>query len=332
MTPAPGFRPAGPDDLPECAEVWQTGMTDYLRRLNQPVVAGDLEPLRRLLAHVLATDRDRFWVATRRDESAPGGPERVVGFSAATERGATWFLSMLFVLPEEQAAGCGRELLGRAFPGGRPPRTPPPVARADDRPILATATDSAQPISSALYSRYGIVPRLPVFHFVGRPGRPAVLPQLPTGITPVPFDTLAAGPPDGRGHREVVGAIGSIDRELLGYEHPEDHRFLRTDGRIGYLYRGPDGAPVGYGYASPVGRVGPVAALDEALLAPIVGHLLAAVEPRGASSLWIPGAADRTFRALLEAGIRIEGFPALFCGDRPFASFERYLPISLALI
>jgi hypothetical protein len=129
-----------------------------------------------------------------------------------------------------------------------------------------------------------------------------------------------------------VEAIGAVDRELLGYEHPQDHRYLRTDGRLGFLYRGPDGEPVGYGYTSPVGRVGPVAARDEALLAPVVGHLLTALEPRGASSLWIPGAADHTFRVLLEAGVRIEGFPALLCWDRPFASFERYLPISLALI
>jgi hypothetical protein len=35
---------------------------------------------------------------------------------------------------------------------------------------------------------------------------------------------------------------------------------------------------------------------------------------------------------LLEAGLRLEGFPALLCWTRPFASFDRYVPISLALI
>jgi hypothetical protein len=36
--------------------------------------------------------------------------------------------------------------------------------------------------------------------------------------------------------------------------------------------------------------------------------------------------------ALLRAGLRIEGFPAMFCWTRPFAAFERYLPAGLALL
>ena len=53
-----------------------------------------------------------------------------------------------------------------------------------------------------------------------------------------------------------------LDRELLGVAHPVDHRFLRSESRRGWLYRGPDGAPVGYGYAGEAGRVGPVAVRD----------------------------------------------------------------------
>jgi hypothetical protein len=133
-------------------------------------------------------------------------------------------------------------------------------------------------------------------------------------------------------HRSGPAAIGAIDKSLLGYEHAADHRFARRDGRVGFLYRGPDGVPVGYGYTSAVGRIGPVAALEEHLLAPIVGHLLTSHEPRGASSVWIPGAAGETFQALLRAGLRIEGFPAILCWSRPFGSFERYVPLSLALL
>jgi hypothetical protein len=35
---------------------------------------------------------------------------------------------------------------------------------------------------------------------------------------------------------------------------------------------------------------------------------------------------------LLEAGLRLEDFPALVCWDRPFADFERYVPITLAVL
>jgi hypothetical protein len=107
---------------------------------------------------------------------------------------------------------------------------------------------------------------------------------------------------------------------------------MRRDGRLGWLYRDGDGRAVGYGYVARVGRVGPVATLEPGLLAPVVGHLLGAHVPAGASSLWVPGDAGDLVAALLRAGFRLESFPALFCWDRPIADFERYLPITLALV
>jgi hypothetical protein len=75
-----------------------------------------------------------------------------------------------------------------------------------------------------------------------------------------------------------------------------------------------------------------VALLDDTLTAPVLGHLMTAIRPRGATSVWVPGANDRAMVALLRAGLRIEGFPALLCWSRPFARFECYLPASLALL
>jgi GNAT superfamily N-acetyltransferase len=321
------YRPARTDDIPACTQIWHAGLTDYQRRLNQPELPSDLGPLERFLGHLLATDPDRFWVAARDHD----GDEELVAFGAASVRGDVWFLGMLFVHPSVQAAGVGRGLLHRTYPGGRIPRAD--LAPTGEGPtILGTATDSAQPVSNALYARLGLVPRLPVFHFVGRPERSDALPALPRGIRPEPFGMMAERSAPRPGHQEPGEAVAVIDRALLGFEHPADHRFLRADGRDGWLYWGPDGAPVGYGYASPVGRVGPIAALDSALVAPILGHLLGAVAPRGASSIWMPGTAGEAFGGLLRAGLRIEGFPALLCWTRPFADFERYVPISLALI
>ena len=244
----------------------------------------------------------------------------MVAFAVAIERERLWFLSMLFVLPESQGAGLGRELLARVLPGD------------DADGIRATATDSAQPISNALYARYGIVPRMPLLSLVGLPQHPEAFGSLPSGIAPVPFDEIASGPPDGQGHRMLVDAIDTLDRELLGVAHPADHRFLRTESRHGWLYLGPGATPVGYGYAGEAGRVGPVAVRDEALLAPVLGHLTSAVEPRGAFAIWIGGAADRALVPALEAGFRLDQFPVLLCWDRPFADFSRYLPISPGLL
>jgi GNAT superfamily N-acetyltransferase len=314
--PRPDYRPARPEDLPACARVWSAALSDYLGRLNQPTFEPDLEPIRRLLAHLLATDPARFWVATRRadDRPAPGAVgvdgQRVVGFASANVRGDLWFLAMLFVDPAEQAAGIGRSLLDR-------------VRDDVDGLALGTATDSAQPISNALYARLGIVPRVPVLHLVGRLDGPAALPGLRTGVTPVPFERL--DPID------IGAAIDALDERLLGHARREDHVWLESDGRTGIAFR-EGGRVVGYGYASPVGRVGPVAATETADLAAFVGHVMRAVPAAGAHSLWIPGAAGETVEALLHVGFRLEAFPALLCWTRPFAPFDRYVPISLALI
>ncbi|HYL41734.1 MAG TPA: GNAT family N-acetyltransferase, partial [Candidatus Binatus sp.] len=96
-------RPANEADLPACERVWRDGINDYLVRLGQLEVPEDNPGLRRLHAHTLATDPERFRVATRDGE--------VVAFGSAIRRGRVWFLSMLFVDPDEQARGVGRRLL-----------------------------------------------------------------------------------------------------------------------------------------------------------------------------------------------------------------------------
>jgi len=312
------IRPVAPDELQRCADIWRLSINDYIRRLGQVEIGPETAPLLRLYSHLSATDPERFVVATWPEPET--GEERVIAFAAALVRDRLWFLSMLFVAPELQAGGVGRALLARVMP------------ERGSGMIMATATDSAQPISNALYASYGIVPRVPLLDLIGLPDRLDVFDPLPSGVRPIRFDTIAAGPPDGPGHRELADAVDGLDREVLGVAHPVDHRYLRSESRRGWLYRGPDGAVLGYGYATEAGRVGPVAVRDEALLSPILGHLMGAVQPRGAFAIWLPGSADRAVVPVLRAGLRLEPFPVLLCWDRPFADFSRYLPISPGLL
>ena len=317
-TQAPDLRPARPDELMTCAAIWRVSINDYIERLNQPAIPDDLRPIAAVFAHLQATDPERFVVATRPVADAPGG-ERVIGFASAVVRGRLWHLAMLFILPEEQGVGLGRTLLERVLPP------------AEAGLHLATAIDSAQPVSNALYIRYGMLPRVPVLHLIGELRHPEALPELPAGVSATPFESIAAGPPDGPGQRELSAAVDGIDREVLGYEHPQDHDYLRAGGRRGFLYRDVGGTPLGYGYGSEVGRVGPVAVLRPDLLGPVLGHLLLAVRPRGAYAAWIPGTATDALTTLLAAGLRIDEFPILFCWDRPLIDYTRYLPSSPAL-
>jgi GNAT superfamily N-acetyltransferase len=311
------YRPVRPDELTACAEVWRDGINDYTRRLNQPDVPPETASLIRLYVHLQATDPERFVVAVM-PADGPGSEERVVAFAAALMRERLWFLSMLFVRPELQGAGLGRALLNRVGP------------RDGEASFRSTATDSAQPISNALYAAEGIVPRVPLLNLIGLPQRPDAFGSLPSGIVPVAFADIA-GEPGGDGHRRLTDEVDALDREVLGVAHPVDHRFLRQESRTGWLYHGPDGAVVAYGYATEAGRIGPIAVRDETLLAPVLGHLSTAVTPRGAFALWLPGTADRAIVPALRAGFRLDQFPVLLCWDRPFADLTRYLPISPGL-
>jgi GNAT superfamily N-acetyltransferase len=316
-------RPATEADLPDCERVWREGLNDYLRRLNQIEIPPDNPGLRRLHAHALATDPDRFLVAERDGQ--------VVAFGSAVQRGPLWFLSMLFIDPAEQARGLGRRLLNDLRAPRRAQSTDRvsvtdgarPDGTSDDAPaVLATATDSAQPISNGLYASLGIVPRMPLLNLVGRPRDGWTPPSFPAGIVAAPLDDEPA----------TDRALDDLDRELLGFAHPEDHAFARRERPSVFGYRDGAGRLRGYGYTSPVGRIGPVAVQDVELMAPVLGHLLTTVQPRGVSAVWLPGGAGAAVGLALEAGLRFEDFPLLLCWSRPFADFERYLPISPGLL
>jgi GNAT superfamily N-acetyltransferase len=330
------FRPARDSDLDACTRVWKAGIDEYQGRLNQPPTPDDLAPLRRLLAHLLITDPDRFWVAAAGADDAPGGDaDRILGFAAASVRDDLWFLAMLFVEPAAQAGGLGQALMDRAqagrdaVPGG--PAVPGPDAPLDTGiGRWGMCTDSVQPISNALYARRGMVPRIPIWRLFGEVRRWGAVPVLPRHLESVPFDVIAGDGPDG--HRRLAGLVDGLDREIIGLAHGRDHAYLRREGRAGFLLRERGGRPLGYAYGSGVGRMGPVAAVDPELHPALIGVALRETPVPGPMALWVPGTADILTRALLDAGLRFDGFPGLICWSTSDHPFERYVPISLAMV
>ena len=320
--PAISYRPVRTDELADCAEVWRDGINDYTRRLNQPDVPPETASLLRLYAHLQSTDPERFVVATMpatENAGGDGGGERIVAFAAALMRERLWFLSMLFVRPGLQGAGLGRALLAR-------------VAPADgEASYRATATDSAQPISNALYASAGMVPRIPLLNLIGLPQDIEAFGTLPSGVIPTPFMDVIdeAG---GEGHRRLATTVDALDREVLGVAHPADHRFLRRRAAPAGCTAARTGPPWATATRRKPAGSGPVAVRDPALLAPILGHLSSAVTPRGAFALWLPGTADRAVVPALQSGFRLDQFPVLLCWDQPFADLTRYLPISPGLL
>jgi GNAT superfamily N-acetyltransferase len=303
------IRPATTADLPDAHRIWRDAIDAYTERLGSQPLPRENPGVMRLHAHCLASDPSRFQVAVR---SSVRGEGRVVGFGTAVDRGPLWFLSMLFVEPGEQARGLGKALVEALLP------------RELDGRVLATCTDAAQPISNGLYATLGIAPRMPMFNCVGRPDADFVFPALPDGLRAVRVGDHAAW--------RASAELRDFDQALLGFEHPADHGFVAAEPRHAFALRAGDGTLHGYGYAGEIGRLGPIAVDDPALLAPLLGVLLREVQPRGASAVWIPGAAGEALATLVRSGLRVEGFPVLAGWSRPFADFERYVPISPGLV
>jgi hypothetical protein len=323
------YRPGTTDDLDACTRVWKAGIEDYQARLNQPAMPDELGPLRRLLAHLMTTDPDRYWVAVR-----DGG--EIVGFSSASVREGLWFLAMLFVHPGIQAGGVGQALMDHAQAGRVVDPGGPAIPTPDD-PLdsgihtWGMCTDALQPISNALYARRGMVPRIPIWRLFGEVRRWSAVPQLPPSLEAVAFESVAGTEPDGE--RRLTAVLDDLDREVIGAAHPEDHGYLRRDGRAGFLVRErANGRGVGYVYGSGVGRLGPLLALDPALHPALVGVAVRETPALGPVAIWVPGTADVATRAMLDAGLRLDGFPGLVCWSRAGHPFDRYLPISLALV
>jgi GNAT superfamily N-acetyltransferase len=311
------YRLVGPADIDACLEIFYTASEDLNVRQGQPNLPRNPRRLRALFEHLLATDPERAWLAES-DDATDGRP---VGFGMAHQRGDHWFLAFLFVMPEWQAQGIGRELVERSLPP------------ALERDRIAVCVGSAQPVSTGLYATFGMTPRVPLYVMTGS----LAVGALPDGggssgpLEAVTFESIAGRGP--AGHAQLAGQVATLDRELLGFERPHEHRFWRSLESKGFLFfRSGETEPAGYGYAETSGRLGPVAVQEPGLLPHVLGHLVRAVKPLGGWQVVVPGPAREVWIPLLEGGLQIDGPPAIYSATWNGPPFDRYLPLSFALL
>lgn len=284
------YRPATPTDLDSCADVLYTADDALSATRGLPVGPRNRDALVRLYTHMQSNFPDRWWVAEQAG--------RICGFGGSAEYQDMTYLGFLFVLPDTQASGIGRRLLELSM---------------HDSSYRAVCIASYQPISAALYSWYGMTPRVPIYMLSGLPR--TALPALPAGLSV----------------RAVsVADVAPLDLDTCGLTRPWDHEWWESLGRMRYgLYEA--GELVGYGYQQPIGRLGPFAVRRSEHLLPFVGRLMADVPDVDAWLINVPGAANETFTALLHAGMRLEGPPAIYSATDLRMDHSRYLPASYAL-
>jgi len=312
------IRPAGPSDVPACLDVFHRSYEALVASRRGPIMPRNGPPLLRLFEHLVAGDPDGAWVAE--------ADEGMVGFALAHRRGDRWFLGFLFVLEAWQRGGLGRALLEQALPGDR------------EHHRLGVCAEAAQPVATALYARYGMVPRTPIYLLAGEL-RPGSLQRDRKRLDVTPLSALDDGPREVGGGSpfgpRALARVAGIDQELMGAERTDDHRFWRSTGRQGLLFHRPgerDGEALGYGYVQPSGRLGPVLVREPGLLTPAIAELADAVDPPGAWQAIVPGTATNALVPLLRGGMRIEGGPAIYAADWDGPPFDRYLPVNFALI
>jgi GNAT superfamily N-acetyltransferase len=262
------IRPAVEADLPAAHAVFLRSIQDLYERhrFEPPRPAQDV--FVRQHAHLLEHDADRFWVAV-----AEG---RLVGFSAALVREDAWFLSALFVSPEHQARGVGKELLACVWEGDSEVRR------------RITIVDAIQPVSTGLYARAGLLPVTPLMNLAGDPQT-----GQSHGLEPGPLDEVA---------------LAELDRAAYGFDRAPDHAFWRAGAR-GTLWKAA-GEAVGYSYGWPGGRLGPVAGQTPEACGQALEAELERAEGRFVS-LVVPASARPAHSAALAAGLRYSDPPGL---------------------
>jgi GNAT superfamily N-acetyltransferase len=288
------IRPGTATDSFLAFEIFREAVMDLGQRQGVVAVTGGGDPgfvdelweHRRPLFEHLAASAEHFWLA-----EAGGQP---VGYARSILRDGMRELTELFVRPDGQSAGVGRQLLARAFP----------LAGASRRVIVATTDVRAL----VRYLKSGVYARFPIYNFSRRPRALAV----PGALCSQPLS----------GSAEELQAIQEIDRAVLGHTRDVDHAWLLSQ-RRGFLYRSADRL-VGYGYVAE--DAGPFALLDPAWFPAVLAHAeREAARLAEHFYLEIPLINRRAVDYLLREGYHMSAFTALFLSDEPFGRFENYI-------
>jgi GNAT superfamily N-acetyltransferase len=255
------FRPATAGDLGDEFRVFELAQRELYDRRGADWGGRDFAEWEPVHLHLLEHDGARAFVA---EEAG-----RVVGFTAAWVRGDVWFLAALFVLPDRQGRGIGKQLLELAWGDGYSRRI--------------TVTAAIQPVSIATYARRGLIPMTPILNFEGVPGS-----HEATDLEPAPLDR---------------DAVRDLDRRAYGFDRTVDHVMWTRAAESATLWLA-DGEPAAYSYLSASGVIGPLAGRDEASATDALRAQLARCAERR-TFMAIPGSSARLVEVALASGLRL---------------------------
>ena len=230
----------------------------------------------------------------------------IVAYAGAITRGATSFLTDLFVHPDHQSGQLGKKLLHTVLPQDT---------------LTHFTVSSSDPRALALYIRAGMLPKWPCFALsMEKPAQ-----QWP--ITPS-LEIIEADPDD--------PTFMAWDSQISGRERPTDHAFWIREQQAVPLWFQRGTQRVGYGYirlgagsfwrpnACALGPIGTILAEDAAACVLAAAHW--AAQRADVLVLNIPGP-HPGLPLLLETGFRIS-YADTFVSttDTPFFDAQCYIP------
>jgi len=273
---APIIRPARAEELQTAQQLVGRSINDLTERHGFGKIASVRPADFQLFS--LKDDPDGLWVAEVNGE--------IVGFTFSWIAGDFWFLAQLFVSPTSQGDGIGGALLARAFEHAR-------RSGARNRALI---TFTFNIVSTGLYIKHGLLPRLPIYFFR------AESKALKDRSLDERFRTVDIA--DTPAHREL---LARLDGSALGFSRDKHHVFLRGDSAASgvLLYRGED--CVGYAYVSASGHIGPLAVLQREDMGIAFATALDIAAASGAPhvSAFLPGVNDASLGIATASGMRI---------------------------
>jgi hypothetical protein len=144
------YRKATHEDNFNTFGVFLKSIMDYSERAGVTAITGGLEPeklnklwdRRRLLWEHLSNTCDQYWLAEN-------DTREVIGYARSIVRGDHRELTEFFVVPGQQSAGIGKELIVRAFPNDMPHRSI--IATTDFRALARYLKSGVYPYATEIY-------------------------------------------------------------------------------------------------------------------------------------------------------------------------------------
>lgn len=214
------------------------------------------------------------------------------------------YVSDLFVEPSFRKTGIGAQLMAE-------------IVRDSGDASVAALVGANDVDAVAFLARRGFALQAPVFQVSGAIPREDDLLRMAAGD--YRFMTARVDP---YRHRS---ALDALDRDVRGSARPADHDGF-AELATGTLFSLDDEC-VGYAYAWPDGRIGPLASASNAYMRQLFAFALATlVRTYGASwcTALVPGNNTRVLRAALRAGLTLERI-FLFASDGNAFDFTRYV-------